>query len=413
MVAMANIDDRWTSAGEDGQRVSNGRYGSGQRWRARYYDSAGHQHARHFGRKIDAQRWLDSVVTAVGTGSYVDPNRSKITVEGVAEQWLAGKLNLKPTTRARYENALAVHVLPRWSNATLSSIEHGAIQAWLAGLTASGQSGASVRKIHGVLSAILDLAVRDKRIPANPCARVNLPRSNARRRRYLDAEQVELLAIEAAKPPATRAGTAAAAKYQGYRLAVFVLAYCGLRWSELAALRVENVDLLRRRLNIREAVTEVNGGVLAWGTPKSYEARSVPLPRFLVDELAIHLADRAPHDLLFTTVNGDVLRNRNARRSWFDRAVAEVGEPGLTPHELRHTAASLAISSGANVKAVQRILGHASAAMTLDIYADLFDSDLDAVADRLDETRAAAKDQVRNRGKLMIMSTGAEAPGGE
>jgi integrase len=54
-------------------------------------------------------------------------------------------------------------------------------------------------------------------------------------------------------------------------------------------------------------------------------------------------------------------------------------------HDLRHTAASLAISAGANVKAVQRMLGHASAAMTLDVYADLFDDDLDHVAGRLDE----------------------------
>jgi integrase len=92
-------------------------------------------------------------------------------------------------------------------------------------------------------------------------------------------------------------------------------------------------------------------------------------------------------------VNGSVLHNRNARRSWFDRAAATIDRPGLSPHELRHTAASLAVSSGANVKAVQRMLGHASAAMTLDIYADLFDSDLDAVADRLDETRKAARNR--------------------
>lgn len=78
-----------------------------------------------------------------------------------------------------------------------------------------------------------------------------------------------------------------------------------------------------------------------------------------------------------------MLRNRNARRSWFDTAAAAIGEPGLTPHELRHTAASLAVSAGANVKAIQRMLGHASAAMTLDRYADLFDDDLDAVAERL------------------------------
>jgi integrase len=400
---VANIDDRWTTPNENGQRVPNKRHGVGLRWRARYYDASGHQHSRQFARRIDAQRWLDSVTIAVGTGGYVDPNRSKTTVGVVADQWLTSKLNLKPTTRARYENALSVHVLPRWAGIPLASVEHGAVRAWLGELAAAGQSGASVRKIHGVLSAILDLAVRDKRIPANPSNGVSLPRVNSRRRRYLTAEEVELLVAEASRPPVTRVDSELANAYRAYGLAVLVLAYCGLRWSELAALRAEHVDLLRRRLNISEAVTEINGGALAWGTPKSHEARSVPLPRFLVDDLAAHLADRAKRDLLFTTVNGDVLRNRNARRSWFDRAAAAIGQTGFTPHELRHTAASLAVSSGANVKAVQRMLGHASAAMTLDIYADLFDSDLDAVADRLDDTRAAAVGRAKAGGKLITL----------
>jgi integrase len=79
-----------------------------------------------------------------------------------------------------------------------------------------------------------------------------------------------------------------------------------------------------------------------------------------------------------------VLRLTNFRRRCFDVAAQTVGLAGLTPHELRHTAASLAIGAGANVKAVQRMLGHKSAAMTLDVYADLFDDDLAAVADRLD-----------------------------
>lgn len=400
---MANIDDRWTSPGADGQRAPNARHGRGLRWRARYYDTTGRQHSRHFARRIDAQQWLDSVTTAVGTGSYVDPNRSKIVLGDLADQWLAGKLNLKPTTRARYENALTVHVLPRWADVPLASVEHGAIQAWLAKLSATGQSGASVRKIHGVLSAILDLAMRDKRIPANPANGVSLPRVNARRRRYLTADEVEWLAAEASRPPKTRRQGEQAAPYCAYGLAVFVLAYCGLRWSELAALRAGQVDLLRARLDIVEAVTEVDGGALAWGTPKSHETRSVPLPRFLVEQLTPHLAARSARDLVFTTVNGDVLRNRNARRSWFDRAATAIGQEGLTPHELRHTAASLAVSSGANVKAVQRMLGHASAAMTLDIYADLFDSDLDAVADRLDGVRADAQERARTSGKLLSL----------
>jgi integrase len=73
----------------------------------------------------------------------------------------------------------------------------------------------------------------------------------------------------------------------------------------------------------------------------------------------------------------------------FGPAVASVGLAGLTPHDLRQTAASLAVAAGANVKAVQRMLGHASASMTLDVYAGLFGDDLDAVALRLDQAVAA------------------------
>jgi integrase len=98
------------------------------------------------------------------------------------------------------------------------------------------------------------------------------------------------------------------------------------------------------------------------------------------------MAGRKPADLVFTSPKGMVLRNLNFRRGFFDPAALEAGLPGLTPHELRHTTASLAVSVGANVKAVQRMLGHKSAAMTLDVYSGLFDGDLDAVADRLGES---------------------------
>ncbi len=158
---------------------------------------------------------------------------------------------------------------------------------------------------------------------------------------------------------------------------------------------------LRRRLTIQRAVTEVNGGRLDWNSPKNHERRTVPIPRFLAAELSIHLAGRPPEDLVFTAANGGVLRNRNARRDWFNAAAQAIGQPGLTPHELRHTAASLAVSAGANVKAVQRMLGHASAAMTLDRYADLFDDDLDAVADRPDAVHSRA---TRSSGKVIELA---------
>ncbi|WP_197701252.1 tyrosine-type recombinase/integrase [Micromonospora coriariae] len=94
-------------------------------------------------------------------------------------------------------------------------------------------------------------------------------------------------------------------------------------------------------------------------------------------------------ELVFTAPNGGPLRNTNLRSRVFLPAAASIGLAGVTPHDLRHTAASLAVAAGANVKAVQRMLGHASASMTLDAYAGLFGDDLDAVANRLDEAVAA------------------------
>ena len=113
------------------------------------------------------------------------------------------------------------------------------------------------------------------------------------------------------------------------------------------------------------------------------------MPRFLVDPLKDRIVGRHATTWCSPRRRGGVLRNNNFRRRVFDRAAESVGLAGLTPHELRHTAASLAIAAGANVKAVQRMLGHASAAMTLDVYADLFEDDLDQLADRLD--RAAGR----------------------
>ena len=126
-----------------------------------------------------------------------------------------------------------------------------------------------------------------------------------------------------------------------------------------------------------------------WGTPKAHAARQVPIPNFLVDMLTEVTAGKAADELVFTTWRGKPLRNLNFRRDVFDKAASDAGLSGLTPHELRHTAASLAVSANANVKAVQKMLGHASAAMTLDVYSGLFDDDLDGVAERLNQVPPA------------------------
>jgi integrase len=394
---MASVQDRWFIEEEDATgrivKVPTRFHGNTtiKRWRAHYRTPDGRQRNKAFARKVDADRFLTTVQSSKLTGTFVDPSRSRLTFGEMATKWTASKVGLKASTRAVYAAVMDDHVLPRWKDIPLSAIEHEDVQAWIAELVAKELSGAHVRKIVGVFSGVLDLAVRGKRLPANPATGVERPRTKSKRKRYLTAGQVEVMAEAAAMLEPGRPKLASNAAFAQYRLVIFVLAYCGLRWSELAALRVGVIDLDKRRLTVAAAVVEVDGIGLVWGTPKSHEARWMSIPRFLVDDLRVHMGERPTNDLLFTAPEGGLMRNRNARRAWFNRAATVAGEAGLTPHELRHTAASLAVSAGANVKAVQRMLGHASAAMTLDLYADLFDDDLEAVADRLDIVREAAR----------------------
>lgn len=224
--------------------------------------------------------------------------------------------------------------------------------------------------------------MKSKRIAVNPARGVDLPKQALAGRRYLAVGQVEGLA------EAAGAG----------RDVVLVLAYCGLRIGELAALRRRHVDMLRRRFRIEESVTDVDGAMV-WSSPKDHQRRSVPFPRFLTEPLAIRLEGLAEDDLVFPAVRGGALRVRVMRRGWFDAAATAAGVEGLTPHELRHTAASLAVSAGASVLSLQRMLGHDKPSTTLDVYSDLFDEDLDGVADRLSEARARIlADRLRTAG---------------
>ena len=216
----------------------------------------------------------------------------------------------------------------------------------------------------------MQLAVDDGRIPANPAVRLKLPRQSKSHKKFLTHEQVAALADAVEAKPAG----------EGYGLLVLVLAYTGLRWGELSGLRVRDLDFTRGRIEVRTTMVEES-------TPKNYEERSIPVPAFILEQLADHVKIKSLDSHVFVSSKaGAVLRNRTFRRGWFNEAAASIGIPGLTPHELRHTCASLAVSAGANVKALRRMLGHSSAKETLYTYSDLFDDDLDGVAVALNDT---------------------------
>jgi integrase len=151
---------------------------------------------------------------------------------------------------------------------------------------------------------------------------------------------------------------------------VLTLAFCGLRWGEAIALRVRDVSFLKRRLVVSENAVQL-GVDHAVGVTKGKKPREVPVPSFVLDELSELCAAKPSDALVFPGRNGGYLPRPKSNGGWFAGAVKRATIQTVTPHDLRHSCASLAISAGVNVLALQRMLGHTSAKVTLDTYADL------------------------------------------
>lgn len=217
-------------------------------------------------------------------------------------------------------------------------------------------------------------AVADGIIANNPCAGARLPRMRHQEVTFFTAAQVERLAASI-RPP--------------YDVLIYVLAYGGLRYGELAALRRNDCDLGRSRLRVDESLADASGQ-LHFGPTKTHQRRYVTLPPFLCALLEQHLEAHVEHDpeaLLFTAPGGAPLRYNNFYQRFWAKALRDAH---LTPtglHSLRHTCASLLIAHGAPIKAVQAQLGHQSAELTLDRYGHLYPDQMGVLAERLEEAR--------------------------
>ncbi len=142
--------------------------------RARFRDATGKEHARHFKRKVDAQRWLDEMTAAMVTGQYVDPAAGRLTVREYAEQWRAAQVH-RPTTAAHVETMLRRHVYPTLGHKRLGSVLPSDIQSLVKRLSAD-LAPATVGVVHRILAAVFKAAVRDRRIVASPCEGTRLPK---------------------------------------------------------------------------------------------------------------------------------------------------------------------------------------------------------------------------------------------
>ena len=369
-------------------------------YRANWREPSGQQKAKTFRTKTEAKRFLAEIDGSLSRGLYVDPHAGRLLFATHAREWLDSR-NDELTTKARDASIMHTHVLPQWGTWPLSKIDHLSVQKWVTEL-GTRRAPATVAEAHRLTSAVLRSAVRNRLIAFNPCEGIRL----ARRRRQDTADQVITRSELRSKLL-----PAAPDRYQAI---IATAAGAGLRWGELAGLRLDALDLNRAQLRVIRTVIEVSGHTTFKHYPKSSAGRrTVPLPGWLVPIIHTHLerypappeapiyANTVSKPLRRTLFRARVWRpalvqagmlgtlavtdDRTVRANWTDTTGATLAKEfttereavlhiakscagGLRFHDLRHSYATWLVDDGVPVNMVQRVMGHERSSTTLDLY---------------------------------------------
>jgi integrase len=359
------------------------------RWQARYTD---HNTGRMisapdtFRTKSDASAWLAARRADLDRGLITNDAAARLPLSAYWDDYLPSiEVRLRPSSVRDYSYSWSKWIKPRFGAVPVSKILPRDIDRWMADMQAKGMFAQKVRSAFGVLSRLLDRAVRDGAIPVNPASRRSDPLPRVRRvdRPVLTVAQVEDLVTHF--------------EHEDDRVMVRLLAYGGLRIGEALALQRQDVDLKRGLLHVQRSVSDA-GGVVRVNDTKTGRDRWVALPASLVAQLRDLLRDRPINTdaLLFPNADGGYRRARvtdrhrriKAVKAWNASRVDEE-ERLLDPievgfHDLRSVCASLLIDAGASPKDVQAHLGHASIQTTLEIYARVRPERSADLAQRLD-----------------------------
>ena len=312
------------------------------KWRARYRDQSGKEHARHFSRKVDADRWLSTVESDLLRGTYVDPRAGRVTFKEYAERWRVGQVHRR-TTRAQVETHLRKNAYPTFGDRPIASVLPSDVQAWVNLLANGGPgrpalAGSTVKVVYRYVSAVFRAAVRDRLITASPCIGISLPKIRRARVEPITTEAVRALA---------------AAMPERYAALVILGAGSGERQGEAFGLEVEHVDFLRRTLRVCQQLVLMPNEEPYIGPLKTEASyRTIPLPQVVVEALAAHIAAFPPGDvkmvdvtrgpepvtrtarLVFTDEGGRALRRTSFSRLAWVEARSRAGLPAsVTFHD--------------------------------------------------------------------------------
>jgi integrase len=351
------------------------------KWRARYRDETGREHARHFERKVDAQRWLDEVTAAVVTGQYVDPKAGRVTFTSYYATWAPRQVWVSGTVKAMDLAAKSV----TFGGVPLNRLRRSHLEQWVKTMQAKGLAAGTIKTRTVNVRSVLKATVRDKLIAVDPSEGLIIPRQRRRE-------------IAMVVPTSEQIGAIQANADDQFKAFVALAAFAGMRLGEIAALQVGDVDFLRKTISVRRQVQRANGGKVEIRAPKYGSERDVYVPEQLTDMLAAHVAKHCPGDDPTRWLFGRPAVRSEERQPWHQNTVGfywrkacQAGKvDGFTLHDLRHFYASGLIAAGCDVVTVQRALGHAKATTTLNTYSHLWPTAEDrtrhAIADLMSGT---------------------------
>lgn len=348
------------------------------RWRARYRDDAGKEHARHFDRKIDAQRWLDEVTADKLTGRYADPRRGSVTFAEFMRQWMA----VQPWKPRTLVGAELVRKSVPFGDVALNRLTVTHLEAWRRQMELDGLAVRTINNRLRTVRSALKSAVADRRIAENPATHLKFLRveGSVAEVRIPSPEDVRAL-LEASEPR--------------MRAFVALCAFAGLRRGEASAVRVDDIDFLRRVLRVRWQVQARPGGPPEVREPKYGSIRDVYLPDELLTMLSQHIEHHgvASAGWLFFSGSGPIAPS--TVNSWWMRT-REAAGIDVDLHGLRHFYASGLIADGCDVVTVQRALGHSKPSITLDTYSHLWPTAEDKTRSAASAMMASLRNAPRN-----------------
>lgn len=362
---MGHIKDRWYSGRGDAKKPS-ARHGTGLRWQVWYQVDGREKCGGSFKNKSVAERKLVELESSVIRGQWVDPTDQTTVTELLRRH--AGTRMHNPRTAARAESLVRTHVEGTALGARrIVTVRPSEAQAWVsdrATVLAPSTLRLLVTQVRGAFNA----AVHDHLVPANPFQRVTMPR--VERDRVVPLTVSEVARLADAVP-------------DRYKPMIIAQSGLGLRIGELLALRVENIDFLRRMVRVECQVDSMTLSLVAPKTARS--RRSVPLPEVVSLALSEHIRKYPPalNGLIFHTRDGQPIRHDTYGNKVLVPAARKIGLPeGTTSHALRHHYASVLLAAGESVVAVAERLGHDDASLVLSTYGHL-------MPDMEDHTRRA------------------------